>query len=163
MSTIAYAQITNFRDQSPPGTANKTDAPAGRIKTYSDALTALVPAEVLTVHAVVISVTTKVSNQTSQITNAPTLKWAFYGLIGLSMLIYIFPRATGGQWDRWDIIRMLIPPSAFVAWTMLQPTSAFDAVMSLETAPRTVIAVFVAIVLGLIATALAYKADAKQP
>lgn len=162
MSTIAYAQLTNFREMSAPGTSTiGTGNAAGGIKTYSDALTALVPAEILTVHALVISVTTKTENQIATVTDAGTLKWAFWGLLLLSILIYAIPRATGGKWDNYDYLRMLIAPLAFVGWTMLQPTSAFSAVASLATAPRTVAATFLAIVLGLVATALAYKADAK--
>jgi hypothetical protein len=47
---------------------------------------------------------------------------------------------------------------------MLQRATAFDAIFPhMLDAPRTVIALFLAVVLGTSATALAYKADQKQP
>jgi len=53
---------------------------------------------------------------------------------------------------------------AFIGWTMLQRTTAFDAAwpdVSLNL--RTAIAVIGAVVLGVSASALAYKADQKAP
>jgi hypothetical protein len=159
MSTYAYAQFTNLRDHAAPGTSNTTSP---GVTSYADALSALVPAEVLTVHALVISVTTKTVNGVAEITYRPTLALAFWGLVVLGVIIYAIPRATGGRWDRWDYVRMLIPALAFVGWTMLQPTSAFDAVFESVTQPqRTVAALFLAVVLGLAAGVLAYQADAK--
>jgi len=58
MSTLAYAQLTNKRDDAAPGTSETTNAPG--VKSYVDALAALVPAEVLTLHALVISATTTI-------------------------------------------------------------------------------------------------------
>ena len=58
MSTLAYAQLTNARDQALPGTSTTTSKPG--IQTYMDAFAALVPAEVLTLHALVISYTTEI-------------------------------------------------------------------------------------------------------
>jgi hypothetical protein len=61
-------------------------------------------------------------------------------------------------------IRMAIPPLAFVGWTMLQRATAFDAIFpGMAEAPRTVVALFLGVLLGLVASALAYKADQRQP
>jgi hypothetical protein len=123
-----------------------------------------VPAEVLTLHALIISFTTTVMDQTTTIVDIGTLRWSFWGLVGLSALLYIAPRVLDHKLDRWDAIRMLIPPLAFTAWTMLQRATAFDAVyQTAEAAPRTVAGLFLAVVLGGAATALAYQADQKQP
>jgi hypothetical protein len=162
MSTLAYAQLTNKRDAADPGTSTTTGSPG--VQSYVDALAALVPAEVLTLHALIISFTTTVKGNTTTIEDPGTLAWSFWGLVGLSVLLYIAPRVLDGKLDLWDGIRSLIPPLAFTAWTMLQRATAFDAVYSTaEAAPRTVAALFLAVLLGGAATALAYQADQKQP
>ena len=63
MSTLAYAQLTNAREAAPPGTSTTTSKPG--IKTYMDAFAALVPAEVLTLHALIISATTHITEGTA--------------------------------------------------------------------------------------------------
>jgi hypothetical protein len=159
MSTLAYAQLTNKRDAAEPGTSTTTSP---GVQSYVDALAALVPAEVLTLHALVISFTTTIKEQTTTIEDAATLAWAFWGLVCLSALLYVAPRVLDHKLDRWDGIRTCIPPLAFTAWTMLQRATAFDAVYpSAQAAPRTVAGLFLAVVLGGAATALAYQADQK--
>ena len=129
---------------------------------YIDALAALVPAEVLALHAVILPATTKTSASVTEITAPGTLSWAFWGLIALSALLYVVPRLLNGKWDASDYIRLVIPPLAFVAWTMLQRSTAFDAVFpGLAEAPRTVAALFIAVILGFLASLMAKKADQK--
>jgi hypothetical protein len=167
MSTLAYAALTTSREKAPaPGTRSRGDAaPAGPgVKTYVDALAALVPAEVLSLHAVILSFTTATDNGTTRITATQPLSWAFWGLIALSLVLYVVPHMAANEWDMLDYVRMIIPPAAFVGWTMLQRATAFDAVIpDLDEASRTVIALFLAVVLGLLATYLAFKAEQKQP
>lgn len=161
MSTIAYAQFTTARDAAQPGTSSSTQKPG--VSTYVDALAALVPAEVLTLHGLILTATTKVENGVTTITELPTLRWAFWGLIVLAAALYAVSRVLGGKLDKFDVFRVLIPPSAVVAWTMLQRATAFDAVCGdLGQAPRTVVALFLAVLLGIAAGALAYKADQRQ-
>lgn len=158
MSIITYAQFTTARANAAPGKSLKEQPPG--VSTFVDALAALIPAEVLTMHGVILSVTTSTTNGTITITAAPTLQWSFFGLIGMSLILYVGTRRITGKWDRLDWLRMLIPPTAFVAWTMLQRATAFDAVYpTMSDAPRTVIALFVSVLLGLAASALAYRAD----
>lgn len=160
MSTFAYARLTRLRDQAQPGTST-TQAPPG-LGSYVDALAALVPAEVLTLHAVILTFTTSTTGKTTTITAAPTLLWSFCGLITLSVIIYLVGR--GKLTDRLDWVRAAIPPLAFVAWTMLQRATAFDALNAgLADAPRTAIGIFVAVVLSLVTTVLAQMADHKKP
>lgn len=184
MSTFAYAQITNTREASQPGTSTTTGSPG--IKTYVDAFAALVPAEVLTLHALVISVTTEtaqkaVSTETAQkvmstgsgkmetvTTILPkatgTLQIAFWVLVLMAIVLYVAPRYFGGKWDKFDWIRVAIAPLAFFGWTMLQRTTAFDAAFPrVESIPRTVFALFLGAVLGAVTAGLAMKADAKPP
>jgi hypothetical protein len=61
---------------------------------------------------------------------------------------------------------MVIPPLAFVGWTMLQKSTAFDAIALLvpggiSDAPRYAIAVIGAIVISAGATVLSYQAAKK--
>jgi hypothetical protein len=147
---------------SQPGTSLPNPQERTGISTYSDALAALVPAEILTIHALVVTAVTTKTDQGAKITDMETLWWAFYGMCILSVFIYVIPRKFGGRWDRLDLVRMLIPLFAFVGWTMLQPTSAFDAIVPLfSIAQRTIVAIFLAVILGVAATLLAYSADAK--
>ena len=165
MSTLAYAALTTKREQATPGTSTSA-APPG-VKSYIDALAALVPAEVLTLHGVILSFTTskeldQAKTSVTKITEPDTLFWSFFAFLALSILLYVVPRLR--IWDRLDYLRAIIPPIAFVAWTMLQRATAFDAVSpQLGAAPRTVIALFVAVILGVLAAVLANSADQKKP
>ncbi len=159
MSTYSYAVLTTRREEAER--SSFTDSPPG-VSAYVDMLAALVPAEVLALHAAILPVTTKTVNATTEIIQPGTLFWAFFGLLLLSVVLYAVPRLTAGKWDRLDYLRTAIPPLAFVGWTMLQRATAFDAVFpNLAEAPRTIIALFLGVVLGLVAAALAYKADQK--
>jgi hypothetical protein len=157
MSTLVYAQLTNVREGAPPGESTTTSNPG--LGTYVDALAALVPSEVLSLHALIIAT---LSDTTNNVT--PTLKAAFWGLIALSIILYAIPRLLGGSWDRYDWIRTLIAPAAFFAWTMLQRQTAFDAAFpGMSGGARTVAALFLAVILGLITTSLSTLADRKHP
>lgn len=162
MSTLAYAAITTRRDRS-PAKASRTASPPG-LKTYVDTFAALVPAEVLTAHALLISLTTKTAGATTEIVDAVTLAWSFYGLILTALVLYVGARIKAGKWDGLDYFRAAIPALAFVGWTMLQRATAFDAVCpNIRDAPRTAVAIFLAIGLGVATSFLASKADQKEP
>ena len=162
MSTLLYAQLTTKRDSASPGESLSKSPPG--LQTYVDALAALVPSEALALHAAIIAVTTKVKDGITTIESPMPLEWAFFALIVLSGCVYTFARLSAKAWDQWDWLRVFIAPSAFVGWMMLQRVTAFDAVApNLDGAARSVIALLLAVVLGLAANALAYKADQKQP
>ena len=125
MSTLAYAAFTNKRESAVPDSSS-TISPG--VKTYVDALAALVPAEVLTLHGLILTVTTKEldGGKAEIVTGAlPTLQISFWLLALLCIPLFAVPRAYGGKWDRFDFVRMMIAPLAFVGWTMLQPMTAF--------------------------------------
>ena len=165
MSTLAYAALTSRREEATPGTSSSTSSPG--VKNYVDVFAALVPAEVLTAHAVVLSFTTvtqknQIGDVVTTITEPTTLKWVFVALLLLSMGLYVVGHRT--HWDRLDFVRMLIPPLAFVGWTMLQKTTAFDALgLNMGDASRSAIALIGAIVLGAVVGLLAYRADQQSP
>ncbi len=153
MSTLAYAALTTTSERAKAG--GGASAPPSGVRAYVDAMAALVPAEVLTLHALVLAVTTETTSNATRITDAVTLRWAFFGLLVLSAGFYVVPRLLARRWDRFDWCRAAIPPLAFVAWTMLQRATAFDALFpGVANAPRTVSALFVAVLLGAAATAL---------
>ena len=161
MSTFAYATLTSKREKAQPG---QSEATSPGVQTYVDALASLVPAEVLSVHAVMLTFTTDTDGQgVTKITQPGALQFVFWALVVLSMVIYVSGKWK--QWDqRWGYIRVLIPPLAFVGWTMLQKSTAFDAVApGMNSALRDAIAIIGAVVLGIIAAQLAYKADQRQP
>jgi hypothetical protein len=161
MSTLAYASLTTSREAAAPGTSITTSPGVG---TYIDAFAALVPAEVLTLHALIISYTMQTRGHATMIIagDEPILRFSFWGLIVLSMILYAGPRLFARKWDGWDFLRVLIPPLAFMGWTMLQKMTAFDAVYpELGETVRTIIALFLGVVLGLAAVALAYEVDRK--
>ncbi|MBN2356641.1 hypothetical protein JXO59_11060 [candidate division KSB1 bacterium] len=154
MSTIAYAALSTLREK---GARGKTTTSMSK---YVDVLAALVPAEVLGLHAVILSVTTEITDEATRIEHPTTLLWAYFGLILLSIGLYVVYRLQEKKWSRLDWIRMLIPPLAFVAWTMIQRATAFDALgWEAGEAPRTVIALFLSVILGVLTKCLADKAD----
>ena len=76
----------------------------------------------------------------------------------LSFVFYIggFQKRRAGL----PAILALIPPLAFVAWTMAQRVTAFDAVWpDTGEATRNLIVVLAAIALGMVATVLPFAAD----
>jgi hypothetical protein len=162
VSTIAYAVLTNRRDDAQPGTSSTAQAPG--VKTYIDALAALVPAEALSLHAAIISLTTQVEGGVTTIAHPKVLAGAFWGLLVVAVVSYLAPRYLASKLDKLDVVRALIPPLAFVGWTMLQRATAFDAVCpKFDPMARSVLALFLAFILGVVAAALSYKADQKQP
>jgi hypothetical protein len=134
-------------------------------------LAALVPAEVLALHAVIVEAATdtkKVSGKAvTTITDPGTLKAMFWVGIGLSALLFVTGRliAKTGKWEGWDWVRMLIPPLAFVMWTILQKATAWDALSpnSPSEGGRLLIGAAGAIVLGLAAAGLGVKLDKSPP
>jgi hypothetical protein len=155
MSSLMYGALTTQQEQG-------TKATTPVFSTYLDTLTALVPAEVLALHGVILPFTTKTVDSTTTITESGTLFWSFWGLLVLSTLFYIAPHLINRKWEPLDYARMFFPPLAFIGWTMLQRTTAFDAVWpGLAEAPRTVIALFLATILGLTASYLSIKVKAQ--
>lgn len=165
MSTIAYARLTRRREESRPAepgsmidsaaTDPKVPSPVG--KATIDAFAALVPAEVLVAHATILQVTTKTVDDVTTITQKGTLAFAFWALTIASAVIYLIAKAP--KFDRADGLRVLIPPVAFVGWTMVQKMTAFDAAFGMNEAMRIAIPVIAALIVTAAATSLAYKAD----
>lgn len=171
MSTLMYGALTRKREEATPDTSTTSDAPG--VRTYADALSALVPAEVLTTLAVLTpmfidSKTADGSDDiTTTITNVAALRISFWGLLIASMLLYVIGRIVGKtktKFEGWDLVRPLIPAAAFMGWVMLQQPEIFErAVVGWSAGVRSVVAVLGGLVLGGVAAALAYKADQNPP
>jgi hypothetical protein len=178
MSTVAFGALTTRREKSGSGTS-KTVQPPG-LNSYIDILAALVPAEVLAIHALIIAaVTTTNPRGQTQITQPATLRLAFWLLAGLAVVLFVLgrqpsPRPAAGRqqssarvprWQRleWqDLIRALIPPLAFVGWTMLEPTSVWNVVdTGMSSGTRMLIAMVGAIFLAAVTKALTSHSDNK--
>lgn len=161
MSTLVYAALTSKRDQATKGTSFTSGAPG--MGAWVDALAALVPSEVLAAHAAVLAVTTVTDRSTgiaTEITDPATLKWAFFALLPVSSFVYIGARLVAHAWNKFDYLRMLIPPLAFFGWSMVQRTTGFDAAFpNVTLGARTAVGAIGAVVLGTIASLLAYRAD----
>ncbi len=164
--SLAYGAITRRRVESRPDGAGSTrrltgapeDAPAPVGKPTLDVFAALVPAEVLVAHATIIQVTTETTGDDFSITSPEVLEFSFWALTAASLILYVISKM--GAWEPLDIVRMVIPPLAFVGWTMIQPNTAFDAVFGEgDDAWRIALPVIFGLVLGAVAAKLAYKAD----
>lgn len=164
VSTVAYAKLTSARDEAAPGKSNDTKPGVGK---YVDALAALVPAEVLAAHAIILTFTTTTQEgadgaSTTIITEPDALQVAFWLLLGASAALYFFAKL--GTLDILDSVRILIPPLAFAGWAMLLTPTAFDPVnaalgLDWTNAMQSVVVVGGALILAGIATGLAYQAD----
>jgi hypothetical protein len=68
------------------------------------------------------------------------------------------------QWEWQDLIRLLVPPVAFIGWTMLEPVSVWNAVAPhVSSGMRTLIATVGAVVVAAVTKALTTHADKKPP
>ncbi|MBK9064083.1 MAG: hypothetical protein IPL89_12950 [Acidobacteria bacterium] len=125
---------------------------------FLDLFAALVPGDILAAHGVILAFTTTSVENGSTIRGADStlaLQVAFFGLMVVSVFLYVAVHHK--DWQREDYGRMLIPPAAFVGWTMLQRPTAFDAVFPGHWPIRVVLALLLALVLGATAYWLSYK------
>src|SRR3712207_6706362 len=115
MSTLAYATLTERREATPAADALETQG--GRdVKTYIDAMAALVPAEVLALHALFAASMTDTKKgpdgkAVTTITDPGTFKWCFWGLVILSIALYLGKKKG---LKPLDLVRAAIPALAFV-------------------------------------------------
>lgn len=170
MSTLMYSALTAKRKTAAENTSTTTSPPG--VKTYVDAVAALVPAEVLALHAVIMATgatkTTKdpmTGEPVTTIVEPTTLKWTFVALIVITPILYVIGLVVQKKrLQPWDAARAALPALALVAWTMLQKATVFDAVApDLRVFPRTVIALFGAVVIGAVAGLLGMKLDKEPP
>jgi hypothetical protein len=176
MSSFLYGSLSRQRQATSPRSrlAMAESAPGGTsvapvggtatgtVSHWQDALTALVPAEVLALHAVAMTIGTTTSGtgagRTTVITAPGEMRVVFGVLVLMAFGLYLVgAKSAKGL----DLLRAGIAAAAFVLWTMIQPSTAFDA-LGLETSSlvRVMVAVVGAVLLAAAVDALARKADA---
>jgi hypothetical protein len=125
----------------------KTTPPAKPGDKLVTAVAALIPAEILTAHAVLLVATTSVDDKVkpavTEITDRGSLKAGFWVLLVLSVGLYAAGRYKAGH--KFDALKdpllAAVPALAFVAWTALQRTTAFDAVTDGDEGHRALVGV----------------------
>ena len=181
MSTMAYGVISAQRQAAPQGESKEEKSPG--FGSYVDVVAALVPAEILAANAALLPVMTSTSEDpkgsaVTTITEPGTLKLVFWLSIASCIFLYVASqlsrakkeRAAHGmgketaKWGFANYVRMLIPAGAYVGWTMLQKSTAFDAIApGMSQSLRLTLAVFAAIALGVVAKGLSDQADGQAP
>lgn len=167
-----------------PG-ADGADEPKKKgFSTYVDIVAAIVPAEVLALNAVLIQLMTETDGSVTEITEPGTLEVVFWLSIVTAIGLYLIADRTAARKKAAEesekvgpdkevkpvpislgtFSRALIPAAAYVAWVMLQKSTAFDAVApGMEEPLRMTVAAFGAVLLGALAKLLLDKADEKVP
>lgn len=170
MSSVAFGALATRREQSDRGTSTTVQPPG--LSTYVDVLVALVPAEVLAINAMIVTLVTKtVPGGGTQPTDPATLRLSFWLLLGLSVVLYALGRqqslAQVGRPKGWlpeDALRAMISPAAFTGWVLLDPSSAWSStVPSMSSGTRVLIGVVGATALAALTKMLATRADLRQP
>lgn len=170
MSAFLYGALTAKRENT-RGNTRQDVAPA--FKTYVDAYTALVPAEVLAAAIALTPVSTNTTRTTNNESTVVTvhhsdLKLTFFVLLVLGPFLYIVGHTNGfrnlSAFGKADVVRMAIPAAAFFGWAAaLHPSTLFDAAIGISDAKKALLIVVGAIALGAIASALGTKADNQKP
>ena len=172
MSTFLYGVRTRERERGLTALTEGGPAP-GAGSPWVDTVAALVPAEVLAIHALALSGWSDTipgcdgaaagpdcaaDGPVTAITNAGSLQITFFALIALCALLFALGKKS--DWKPADGIRLFIPSAAFVVWTMAMPGSAFDAVVNhMDGTARAVIAGIAALLLVGVAKRLADEAE----
>lgn len=172
MSSYIYGRISRVRLASDPGSelvlaakplAGQAPGLQGKdqLAQWQDVLAALVPAEVLAIHALAMTLGTTThgsgEDATTVITSATEMTWVFWGMVIGAFGLYL---AGARSFKAQDVARGVLASVAFILWTMMQPLTAFDALgWDVSSFLRVMIAVGGAIVIGLLAGLLARKAQ----
>ncbi|GAA2756281.1 hypothetical protein [Actinopolymorpha rutila] len=147
-----------------PGKAQggQESLPLEQVGRWQDAVAALVPAEVLALHGVAMSygstTTGSGGDSVTRITYPHQMMVVYLVLMVLAAGLYLLSVKEVSGWQNW--VRAAIPVGAFVAWTMIQPNTAFDAFpFGFSSFGRVMTGLFLAVGLGILANAMAKKAD----
>jgi len=126
VSAYLYGRLTGTVEAS-AGLKRGADAdpetPEQKMAAIAQKLAALIPAEILIIHAAVLAGATKLDvDGSTTVTKPEVLKWSLPVLAALAFVLFLIGRLP--KWESADYIRMLIPSSAFVVWTLITGTSA---------------------------------------
>jgi hypothetical protein len=176
MSTLLYESLTNAREATKAAGSLKVTAPKQDDTTATkpvskllDTVAALVPVEVLAAHAALFGAVSQNSDPGDSgpvqvtITDETWGTRFWWGLILAAVLLYAIPHLAKHGWDRWDFIRAAIPGAAFVAWTLLDKATLFDAVSDWSNLTRIGVGTLLALLAVIASKALAETAEQKTP
>jgi hypothetical protein len=146
--------------------ATATDAKD--VSHWVDILAALIPAETLGLHALLMAFVAKTStdadgNPLVSISDHATVKAMFWVLTVLAG--FLFLTSTGNVTSIGNWFRAFLVSVAFVCWTMIQKGTAFDA-LGWTFDPewlRTMVPSIAAVVIGVFVNTAATSADKKKP
>jgi hypothetical protein len=164
VAPLVFAEVGE-NDKLEPVGGDSGDKSKETVSHWQDALTALVPAEVLAFHAVAMTLGTSTKgtgeDSTTVITSPTEMTIVFWALVGVAFVLYLLGARSFGFTD---LLRAGIASLAFILWTMIQPSTAFDALgWELSTLIRVLAALIGAVLLGFAANALAGQADRADP
>jgi hypothetical protein len=156
------ATAARAQPQPPVQVTSEPDPVKDKVRYWLDAVAALVPAEVLALHGVAMSYGTTTTgtgeNAVTRITHPTEMMVVYVGMMVVAAGLYLLGAKSLKGLLTWA--RAVIAVAAFVVWTMIQPSTAFDAFpFGLSAFGRIMIAVFGAIVLAALVNVLASKAD----
>jgi hypothetical protein len=114
-----------------------TNPPVAEENKLATTIAALFPAEVLTAHAFIISKTTTTdADGNTTITNLPLLHDALPLLLAATIILYVIGRGLA-KWSGSDVVRVFIPPVAFLVWAgIIGTTTALTPWITAWTAPQ---------------------------
>jgi hypothetical protein len=113
---IETAQVLAVTDPKAGGAA------AQKAAALAQRIAALVPADVLLVYGIILASATQTGDDGSTTVTKPSLlKWSVPVLMGLAVVLFLIGKLPA--WTKGDFLRMLIPPFAFVTWTLLSGTN----------------------------------------
>lgn len=125
MSVLLYGQIVQRRRSLTQSQLEAMSPQEEKESKFVTSIAALVPAEILVAHAFILTKTTATDDHgTTTITDPATLQFWLPGLVGLTVIGYLFGRRFSPTWTKADVVRLFIPPLAFLVWTALIGTSA---------------------------------------
>jgi hypothetical protein len=129
MSALAYGRIVRRRGTLAPEALADADAASGQDDNkLITALAGVVPVEVVAAHGIIIAAATTTDDSGVTMIKegaSDPLKLSLIGLVALAVILYLFGRGLNFRtWTPIDVVRLLLPPVAFVIWTALIGTSA---------------------------------------
>lgn len=101
----------------------QAETPEQKAAAVAQKVAALVPGDILAIHAAILAGATELAKDGSTtVTKPEVLKWSLPILAAVSVVLFVAGRLP--NWEPKDYVRVLIPPTAFFGWTLLTGTSA---------------------------------------
>lgn len=126
VSAYLYGRLTRTvedDDRLKRSALSEAETPEEKMAAIAQKLAALVPADILIIHAAILAGATELAEDGSTaVTRPDVLKWSLPILAGAAVALFLIGRLP--KWEDADYVRMLIPAAAFATWTLLTGTSA---------------------------------------